>query len=79
MPRFFCSIIVLCGAGKDNLQLKVAPDTNIGKKKWVILERVLLVEIVDLISQEFGDVINVVEFIATDATHLAVLAVEKVI
>ena len=55
------------------------PDTDIGKKKCVILERVLLVEIVDLISQEFGDVINVVEFIATDATHLVVLAVEKVI
>lgn len=52
---------------------------NLGIKKWVISERVQLVEIVDLISQEFGDVINVIEFIVTDVTHLDVQVVEKAI
>lgn len=52
---------------------------NLGIKKWVISERVQLVEIVDLISQEFGEVINVVEFIVTDVTHLYVQVVEKAI
>ena len=52
---------------------------NLGIMKWVISERVQLVEIVDLISQEFGDVINVIEFIVTDVTHLDVQVVEKAI
>ena len=60
-------------------KLEVAPDTDLGKRKWVILEHVQLVGIVDLITQGSGDVINVVEFTVTDAIHQAVLAVEKVI
>lgn len=60
-------------------ELKVVPDTDLGKKKWVILEHVQLVEIVDLITQGSGDVINVGVFTVTDAILQAVLAVEKVI
>ena len=75
MPRFFyyLSFEVL------KRELKVVPDTDLGKKKWVILEHVQLVEIVDLITQGSGDVINVGVFTVTDAILQAVLAVEKVI
>jgi len=76
VPRFVCVELSFEVLGR---KIKGCARHVLGIRKWVISERVQLVEIVDLISQEFGDVINVVEFIVTVVTHLDVQVVEKAI